>query len=81
MSRPAGCATIYPSERFELDIENKGNPLVRQLGYLLRLTRTPWRGAAACIGAMKAAVKYRLGLRRLNRCAARRWQASKNPAL
>ncbi len=25
-SRAAGCATIYPSERFELDLENKGNP-------------------------------------------------------
>lgn len=79
-SRPAGCATIYPSERFELDIENKGNPLVRQLGYLLRLTRTPRRGAAACIGAMRDAIKYRLGLRRLNRRAAKRRDAANGPA-
>src|ERR1700680_5326493 len=25
-SQPAGCATIFPSERFELDLENNGNP-------------------------------------------------------
>ena len=31
-SRAAGCATIYPSERFELDLENKGNPLIVRLG-------------------------------------------------
>jgi hypothetical protein len=36
-SRPAGCATIFPSERFELDLENKGNPLVAHLGSLRRL--------------------------------------------
>jgi hypothetical protein len=35
-SRPAACATIYPSERFELDLENQGNPLI---GYLAPLTR------------------------------------------
>ena len=37
-SRPAGCATIYPSARFELDLENRGNPLVPYLG--------PWMHAA-----------------------------------
>jgi hypothetical protein len=36
-SRPTGCATIFPSERFELDLENNGNPLVAQLGWLKRL--------------------------------------------
>jgi hypothetical protein len=36
-SLPAGCATIHPSERFELDLENAGNPLVAQLGPLKRL--------------------------------------------
>ena len=35
--RPAGCATIYPSERIELDLENQGNPLVRLLAPLMRL--------------------------------------------
>ena len=36
-SRPTGCATIFQSERFELDLENKGNPLVAHLGWLRRL--------------------------------------------
>ncbi len=36
-SPPTGCATIFPSERFELDLENSGNPLVAQLGSLMRL--------------------------------------------
>jgi len=46
-SQPAGCATIYPSERFELDLENRGNPLAARLGSLLRLARRPWRRTAA----------------------------------
>jgi hypothetical protein len=37
-SRPAGCATIFPSERFELDLENSGNRLAAHLGPLVRLT-------------------------------------------
>jgi hypothetical protein len=37
-SRPSGCAIIYPSERFELDLENDGNPLVAPLGPLMRLS-------------------------------------------
>jgi hypothetical protein len=45
-SGPAACATIFPSERFELDLENSGNPLVPQLAPLLRL----WRQIAALIG-------------------------------
>ena len=45
-SGPAACATIFPSERFELDLENSGNPLVTQLGPLMRL----WRRMATLIG-------------------------------
>jgi hypothetical protein len=45
-SGPAACATIFPSERFELDLENSGNPLVPRLGPLLRL----WRRIAPLIG-------------------------------
>ena len=51
-SRPAGCATIFPSERFELDLENKGNPLVAQLGSLIRLATRFRERMAACIGSM-----------------------------
>ena len=35
-SQPGGCATIFLSERFELDLENKGNPFIAQLGLLIR---------------------------------------------
>jgi len=59
-SRPAGCATIFPSERFELDLENKGNPLVEPLGRVMRFIRRPWRRMAAFILKMTEALKRRL---------------------
>ena len=37
--RPEGCATIFLSERFELDLENSGNPLVRYLAPWIALAR------------------------------------------
>ena len=49
-SRPAGCATIFPSERFELDLENKGNPLAAQLGSLIHFAMRFRRRIAARIG-------------------------------
>jgi hypothetical protein len=39
-SRPLGCATIFPSERFELDVENQGNPLVPYLRPIFRRVRS-----------------------------------------
>jgi hypothetical protein len=30
-SEPSHCALIFPSETFELDIENRGNPFIAQL--------------------------------------------------
>ena len=45
-SGPAACATIFPSERFELDLENSGNQLIKQLGPLVRL----WRRLATLNG-------------------------------
>lgn len=59
-SRPAGCATIFPSERFELDLENKGNPLIAQLGWSKRLTMRGRQRMVAFIGCMTEAVKRRL---------------------
>jgi hypothetical protein len=59
-SRPAGCAAIYPSERIELDLENSGNPLVVQLGSLLRLSRRARRRLAGLIGKMTAAIRRQL---------------------
>ena len=51
-SRPAGCATIFPSERFELDLENQGNPLAAQLGSLIHLATRFRERMAAWIGNM-----------------------------
>jgi hypothetical protein len=36
-SWPAGCATIFPSDPFDLDVENQGNPLIPHLRPLMRL--------------------------------------------
>jgi hypothetical protein len=38
-SGAAGCATVYLSEPFELDLENSGNPLVVQLASMIRFAR------------------------------------------
>ena len=51
-SRPAGCVTIFPSERFELDLQNRGNPLAGYLGALIRLKRRLLRQMAGFIGKM-----------------------------
>jgi hypothetical protein len=51
-SRPAGCATIFPSGRFELDLENKGSPLAPRLGSLIHLAMRFRGRMAACIGNM-----------------------------
>jgi len=49
-SRPAGCATIHLSERFELDLGNKGNPLIARFGPLMRLAMRAGRRIAGLIG-------------------------------
>jgi hypothetical protein len=59
-SRPASCATIYPSGTIELDLENKGNPLVAQLGSLARLSVSARRRMAGFVGGMTAAVRRQL---------------------
>jgi hypothetical protein len=51
-SRTGGCATIYPSERFELDLANRGNPLVEHIGSLMRLARRSGQRMVAFIGKM-----------------------------
>jgi hypothetical protein len=59
-SRPAGCATIYPSGTIELDLENKGNPLVAQLGSLVRLSTSARQRMAAFVGRMTVAARRQL---------------------
>jgi hypothetical protein len=49
-SEPAGCVTIFPSERFELDLENKGNPLVPWIAPFARLAMRARRRMAGLIG-------------------------------
>jgi len=59
-SLPSGGATIFPSERFELDLENNGNPLVAQIGGLKRRARAGRQRIAALIGHWTEAVRRRL---------------------
>ena len=49
-SEPVGCATIYPSERFELDVENEGNRFVPRLGSLIHFAGRIRQRMAALIG-------------------------------
>jgi len=56
-SLPAGYATIHPSERFELDLENAGNPLVAQLGPLKRLAMLARQRMATLIAPLTTGVK------------------------
>jgi hypothetical protein len=58
-SWPTGCATIFPSERFQLDLENSGNPLATHLGPLMRLMTPHRRRAAASIRKMAQAITRR----------------------
>jgi hypothetical protein len=59
-SEPKGCATIYPSERFELDLENRGNRLAARFGAWMRLAMRLRRRVAAVAAEMTAALKRRL---------------------
>ena len=52
-SRPQGCATIFPSERFELDLENQGNALVAPLARLMRLAARARQRITAVIATVK----------------------------
>jgi hypothetical protein len=56
-SGAAGCATVYLSEPFELDLENRGNPLVVQLASMIRLARRRQERFAALIGRLTELVK------------------------
>jgi hypothetical protein len=51
------CATIFPSETIELDLDNKGNPLAAQLGWLKRLAKRCRRRTVALIGHITHAMK------------------------
>jgi hypothetical protein len=59
-SEPNGCATIYPSERFELDLENRGNRLAARFGSWMRLAIRLWRRVATVAAEITTALKRRL---------------------
>jgi len=59
-SRPEGCATIYPSERIELDLENNGNSLLPKLIWLKRLAMRGRLRMAALINNVLEAVNRQL---------------------
>jgi hypothetical protein len=42
-SGAVACATIFPSERFELDLENEGNPFAVHLAALMQFAAGLWR--------------------------------------
>ena len=58
-SRPAGCATIFPFERFELDLENRGNRFVAQLRPVMRLAAHGRQRIAAIVSKMAEAIGRR----------------------
>jgi hypothetical protein len=56
-SGPAGCATIFPADRFELDLKNSGNPLVPYLRPLMRLVLHLQQRTIAGVGRITSAIE------------------------
>jgi hypothetical protein len=56
-SEPGGCAIIFPSERIELDLENRGNPLARPLAPLIWLMLRSPQALATFIRKTTVAVR------------------------
>ena len=56
-SGPAGCATIFPTDRFELDLKNSGNPIIPYLRPLMRLALHLQQRAIAGVGQITAAIE------------------------
>ena len=58
-SWPVGCATIFPTDRFELDLKNNGNPLISFLRPLMRLALHLQQRALTGVGKITAAIERR----------------------
>jgi len=56
-SWPGGCATIFPADRFELDLKNNGNPLIPLLRPLMRLALHVQQRALTGLGQITAAIE------------------------
>jgi hypothetical protein len=55
---PVGCAMVFPQDRFELDVENSGNPFVTQTAAAKRLIIHPatlWRFGRAALAIVLVA--------------------------
>ena len=52
-SAPAGCATMFLSERFELDVENQGSVLAAGLDAMIRVITAPAPPPAPLIASRK----------------------------
>ena len=61
-SEMARFAMIFPSQRFELDLDNEGNPLARHAESLLRISTGLGRRIATTIGVRFCACVLALGL-------------------
>ena len=48
LAAPLGCATVLSPERFELDLENRGNPLIDYLKPLLHFAASARRWIFGC---------------------------------
>src|SRR3984893_12439484 len=59
-SRPAGCATIFPFERFELDLENKGNTFIVPVRDMKHFVSGQARRIVALVRLLAAAAGSRL---------------------
>ena len=56
-SGPVGCATIFPTDRFELDLKNSGNPAIPLLRPLMRLALYLQQRVLAGVGQITAAIE------------------------
>ena len=66
---PARCATIFPTDNIELDLENQGNPLLAPSGVTRMLRRlSPAIGVLLVTAVLAGAIALRAGifLSRLN---------------
>jgi hypothetical protein len=52
-SVPAGCATMFLSDRFELDVENRGSMLAAGLDVMIRIITAPTPPPAPVIAGRK----------------------------
>ena len=59
LSGQTGCATIFPTDRFELDLKNNGNPLISFLRPLMRLALHLQQRALTGVGKITAAIERR----------------------